>query len=242
MPTPTAEDYLKRILLLAKRTEKGRRSGWVALGALAEAVSVVPGTVTAMVKRLHSERLVEYERYGGVRLTAAGSAAAIQVLRRHRIIETFLAECLRLDWAQVHDEAERLEHAVSDEVLARLEAFLDYPTVDPHGDPIPRADGTIAGSPETRLSESTAGDHLRIVRVVDQTPDFLNAIDGRRLRPGATLEVVTCDRAAGMMDVRIGTTRQSISLSLAERLVVEPGKATSRSRATKPARSSPRKA
>lgn len=236
MPTPTVEDYLKRILLLAKRTEKGRHSGWVALGALAESLSVVPGTVTAMVKRLHAARLVEYERYGGVRLTAAGTSAAVQVLRRHRIIETFLVECLRLDWAKVHDEAERLEHAVSETVLARLEAFLNYPTVDPHGDPIPQADGTIAGTSEARLSDSVAGDRLRVVRVVDQTPEFLDAIDGRKLRPGATVEVTRLDRAVGMMDVRIGKTGQAISLSLAERLVVEPVKPAPRERGRASAR------
>src|SRR5580765_6417701 len=133
VPSVTVENYLKQ-LYLSQQEEPERL---VAMGKLAGAMGVVPGTATTMVKALADSGLVSYEPRGGVRLTRAGEQLALHVLRRHRLIELFLVKFLDLDWSEVHAEAEELEHAVSDKVLEKIDALLGHPVVDPHGDPIP---------------------------------------------------------------------------------------------------------
>src|ERR1043165_5503845 len=139
MASETVENYLKAIYSLSAKSD----SDQVSLGDLAAAVGVTPGTATTMVKKLALDRLAKYERYSGVALTAKGKQTALAVLRRHRLIETFLVRTLGMDWAEVHAEAERLEHALSDRLLQRLDAFLGHPAVDPHGDPIPDPRGRL---------------------------------------------------------------------------------------------------
>ncbi|NJN64006.1 MAG: metal-dependent transcriptional regulator, partial [Acidobacteria bacterium] len=131
-PTSSTEDYLKAILL-EHEVERGPR---IPPGRLAERLGVAPGSVTAMLKSLAVRALVHYEPYGGVALTPEGQRIAVAVLRRHRLIELFLVEVLGMDWSEVHAEAERLEHHVSERVLSRIDAVLGSPSVDPHGDPI----------------------------------------------------------------------------------------------------------
>src|SRR4051812_9485258 len=139
MPTSTVEDYLKAVYSEQQR----QGGGLVAMGALAAAMKVAPGTATAMVKTLAEAGLVDYEPRGGVRLSSKGQKLALHVLRRHRLVELFLVEVLGLDWSEVDEEAEELEHAISDKVLGKIDALLKFPKVDPHGDPIPTSAGKV---------------------------------------------------------------------------------------------------
>src|SRR5215203_2297151 len=132
MPTSTVENYIKQIYL-AQQQSPGEL---VSMGALAGAMNVVPGTATTMIKALADSGLVDYEPRGGTRLTRGGEQLALHVLRRHRLVELFLVRVLGMDWSEVHAEAEELEHAISDKVLDRIDAFLGHPETDPHGDPI----------------------------------------------------------------------------------------------------------
>ena len=140
MPSLTVENYAKAIYQLAHATDDGA----VATGQIAAALGVLPGTVTSMLKTLDESNLATYTPYEGVRLTHSGRALALRVLRRHRLIEQFLSQTLNLSWDEVHEEAEHMEHAVSDSLVDRIDAYLGHPSTDPHGDPIPRADGTVA--------------------------------------------------------------------------------------------------
>src|SRR5580765_6332250 len=173
MPTSTVEDYLKAIY-----AEQQRASGeLVAMGALALAMNVAPGTATAMVKTLSEAGLVDYEPRGGVRLSGKGEKLALHVLRRHRLVELFLVEVLGLDWSEVDQEAEELEHAISDKVMARIDELLHHPQFDPHGDPIPTAKGKIPHRAMVSLAECETGRAVRVARGVDQHPQFLQFID-----------------------------------------------------------------
>ncbi len=187
MASVTVENYLKQLCLQQQRAPDQR----VSMGRLATAMGVVPGTATTMVKALADSGLVSYEPRGGVRLTRAGEQLALHVLRRHRLVESFLVKVLGLDWSEVHDEADALEHAVSEKVLERIDAYLGRPAVDPHGDPIPTARGKLAVA-DLRLESlaSCAIDTpLRIARVVDQEPTFLQYIDRCGLTPGVSVKV-----------------------------------------------------
>ena len=153
MPSLTVENYVKTIYLLAQQGHGAE----VATGNIAAALGVLPGTVTSMLKTLDESNLATYTPYEGVRLTAAGRALALRVLRRHRLIEQFLSQTLNLNWDEVHEEAEHMEHAVSDALVDRIDAYLGHPTTDPHGDPIPQADGTIEAAADRSLTECAAG-------------------------------------------------------------------------------------
>ena len=152
-------------------------------------LSVSPASVTNMYVRLQELGLVEYERYHGASLTDRGRAKALRLLRRHRLIETFLLEHLGYSWQEVHNEAERLEHAVSDEFTERLAEMLGHPNRDPHGDPIPAADGTLAPERSSPLSEAPEDGRVRITQVSDANPEVLNHLGERGLTPGRVLVV-----------------------------------------------------
>ena len=202
MATTAIEDYLKHIFLLQEEVEGG---ALIPMGELAESIGVVPGTATAMVKRLAESGLLAYEPYGGVRLTSPGRDQAIAILRRHRLIETFLVRVLGLDWSEVHDEAEELEHAMSELVLERIDAFLNYPTVDPHGDPIPSHEGTIGSCGQRTIMDCQQGERVRIARVLDQGSSFLQFVDRCGLRPGAELTIQSVDPIAGAVSLIINS-------------------------------------
>ena len=178
--TSTVEDYLKAILL-----EEERDPGIpVATGRLATLVAVTPGTVTAMLKTLAESGLVAYEPYGGAQLTPAGRQLALRVLRRHRLIELFLVQIVGLDWSEVHDEAERLEHAVSERLIGRMDEMLDHPADDPHGDPIPSAKLKVRTLDYSALAAAEVGVRYRVARIADQSPEFLRLVEKVGLRPG----------------------------------------------------------
>lgn len=218
MASSTVEDYLKRIYL----EQATSRDRLVSMGRLAKRMAVAPGTATAMVKALAESRLLDYEPYAGVRLTRSGRKLALRILRRHRVIELFLVEVLGMDWAEVHEEAERLEHAVSERVLDCMDQYLGSPAFDPHGDPIPRADGSVGRRPLERLDRVPGGSHCRVARITDQSPSFLRAVERFGLRPGADFEVGTRDAEAGTLDVRF-TARRRVTLAdeVAGRVLVE---------------------
>jgi DtxR family Mn-dependent transcriptional regulator len=173
-----------------------------------------------MLKTLSESGLVEYTPYEGVRLTESGCKLALRVLRRHRLIELFLAKSLHLSWDEVHEEAENMEHAVSDHLVDRIEEFLGYPATDPHGDPIPRADGTIAATDSRTLAEASAGEPFRLVRVLDQSPEFLRYLSESGLSLGVEGEVAANRVEAGVVTVRIGDAATTLSRDVAGKLLI----------------------
>jgi DtxR family Mn-dependent transcriptional regulator len=218
MPTSTVEDYLKQILL--EEEDGGERR--VPTGRLAQALAVTPGTVTAMVKALSESGLVDYEAYGGVRLTKAGRQLALHVLRRHRLIELFLVRIMGMDWSEVHGEADRLEHAVSDRLIERIDEMLGRPAVDPHGDPIPTVGGEIAPAAHETLAELTVGGGGRVARIVDQEPGFLRLVERLGLRPGTRVKVVARDEDADTLEIQVGRgARARLGLRAAAKILVE---------------------
>src|SRR6187397_2868131 len=166
LPSSTVENYLKAIYQAQLPLE--RRGDLVPMGQLAGALGVVPGTATTMVKTLAESGLVKYEPYAGVRLTGSGEKLAALVVRRHRLIELFLVKVMGMSWTEVHDEAEHLEHAVSDRLIDRIDEMLGRPQVDPHGDPIPDADGTVARPTYDTLMTCPLNQPMRVSRVSDQ--------------------------------------------------------------------------
>ena len=218
MATITVENYLKQ-LYHEQHAADGRR---VPMGKLATAMGVVPGTATSMVKALADSGLVEYAPRAGVRLTPQGEQLALHVLRRHRLVELFLVKVLGLDWSLVHDEADSLEHAVSDRVLERMDALLGHPTADPHGDPIPTSKGQLHEPRRLSLADCKPNVAHRIARVLDQEPEFLKFADRHGLIPGATVVVEKRESAAQAVRIRIGQRDDvSLGLSAAAKILVE---------------------
>lgn len=220
MASSTVENYLKQLYL----EEQQARGQLVPMGKLASAMGVVPGTATTMVKALADSGLVSYEPRGGVNLTRAGEKLALHVLRRHRLVELFLVRVLGLDWSEVHDEAEELEHAVSDKVLDRIDALLEHPSVDPHGDPIPPARGRpqVAPPPLT-LAQAQPERSYRVTRVIDQGATFLQFVDRCRLLPGVTLMVETSEQMAEAIVVHpTGGAPLTLGTAAAAKILVEP--------------------
>src|SRR3954447_6930380 len=199
MPSSTVEDYLKQIYLEQQAADAGQL---VPMGKLATLMNVVPGTATSMVKALADSGLVTYEPREGVRLTGGGERLALRVLRRHRLVELFLVKVLGLDWSEVHVEAEELEHAISDKVLERIDALLERPSVDPHGDPIPTAKGKLAESRHGSLLTCETGARMRVARVLDQNPAFLQFINRCGLTPGTIVTIESRDPLAAAVSVK----------------------------------------
>lgn len=216
MPSLTVENYAKAIYQLAQQTG----SDAVATGQIATALGVLPGTVTSMLKTLDESRLATYTPYEGVRLTPAGRALALRVLRRHRLIEQFLSQTLNLSWDEVHEEAEHMEHAVSDALIDRIDAYLGHPATDPHGDPIPQPDGSIAAAADRPLSECRPGERFRLARVTDQSPEFLRQLSQAGLEIGAQGSLVANDHTRDSMTIEIENENKSLSRAAAAKLMV----------------------
>lgn len=205
LPSQTVENYLKTIVL-AQAADPANED-LIPMGQIAAALDVVPGTATTMIKALAESGLVHYEPYMGVRLTPAGEKLASLVLRRHRLIELFLVKVLGMSWAEVHDEAERLEHAVSERLIDRIDEMLGRPAVDPHGDPIPTPEGTIAQLDHVDLLTAPLDAPLVVTRVIDQEPEFLRFAERRHLMPGQRVVVEHRDPAADSVRLRDTTGR-----------------------------------
>ncbi|MCC6322935.1 MAG: metal-dependent transcriptional regulator [Phycisphaerales bacterium] len=218
MATETVENYLKAIYTLSGESPAGE----AAMSRIAAVVGVTTGTATSMVKKLAAAKLARYERFGGVRLTSKGSRAALDILRRHRLIETFLVHTLNLDWSVVHDEAERLEHAISPRVLEALDRHLGHPASDPHGDPIPHADGTVAEPASVPLAACAPGSACRLVRAMDQREDALNFLRRHGLEIGSELTVESVEPGAGTISVKSAKgSGVSLSEAAARRVLVQ---------------------
>jgi DtxR family Mn-dependent transcriptional regulator len=223
MSTPTGdtltgpvEDYLKAIYAL------GRGTGAVATNDIAQRLLIAPASVSGMVRRLAEQGLLSYERYHGVKLTDRGRRAALRTLRRHRIIESYLSKALSYPWDRVHAEAERLEHAASDELVDRMASAIGEPNVDPHGAPIPSREGLVDETEYFPLAELGAGLGVRVVRVSDEDPEMLRYLAELEITPGAELLIVSKAPFSGPITLRIGATLQSIGPSLAGQVLVEP--------------------
>ncbi|HJX88426.1 MAG TPA: metal-dependent transcriptional regulator, partial [Gemmatimonadales bacterium] len=181
--TRSVEDYLKAIYRL---TPEGRAAG---TSEIANLLELAPASVSGMVKRLSEHGLLEHVPYKGVQLTEEGRRAALRTIRRHRLIEAYLVAFLGYTWDTVHDEAERLEHAVSDQLVERMASVLGHPSVDPHGDPIPDVDGAIHEPASTPLSELPEGILVELRRVDESDPERLRYIASIGLQPGARVIV-----------------------------------------------------
>ncbi len=210
------EDYLKAMYALESR--QGEAVGTV---QLAERLRVTPGSVSAMLKKLDQLDLVELEPYRGARLTERGRGVALEVLRHHRLLELYLAQELDVPWDRVHDEAEVLEHVLSEDLEARIAAKLGHPTRDPHGDPIPTVDLRIEEAESRSLHELEPGERARFVRVSDADPAMLRYLAERGITPGDRLEVVDKQPFDGPLVVRFGDAEHAFGSGLASVMRVE---------------------
>ena len=217
MPSLTVENYIKTIFQVCLSG-----NGQAATGQLATALGVSPGTVTSMLKTLSESDLVTYTPYEGVRLTESGNSLALRVVRRHRLIELFLVKTLNLSWDEVHEEAEHMEHAVSDRLIDKIDAFLGHPAVDPHGDPIPRADGSFETPDSRTLAECGVGDEFRFSRVIDQSPEFLRFLSSSGLPLGAAGHIVANRAEAGIVTVKVNGHETTLGRAAAEKILVTP--------------------
>jgi DtxR family transcriptional regulator, Mn-dependent transcriptional regulator len=199
--SPHVQDYAKAVYALESRT-----GGAVATNDLAERLGVTPGSVSAMVRKLAELGLVEHEPYRGVRLTEHGREVALEVLRHHRLLELFLAQELGMPWDRVHEEAEVLEHVLSDELEQLIAARLGHPTLDPHGDPIPTDEFEIEERRARSLDELQPGAAGRFIRVSDSDPEMLRYLDGEGIALGARLQVVRRQPFGGPVFVRLGAS------------------------------------
>lgn len=217
MATEAVENYVKAIYAIGRESPTGEAT----VARLAAVLGVTKGTVTSMVRKLKGAKLAQAEPYGGVRLTPKGTRLALDVIRRHRLLELFLVQVLGFDWSEVHDEAERLEHAMSPKLLDRLDEHLGRPSMDPHGDPIPDAKGRVREAPTIPLPALRPGERGIIARVSDQDPAFLAFASRHGLTPGATLRVSEVAPEAGSLRVRAaGAPPVTMSFAAAERILV----------------------
>jgi DtxR family Mn-dependent transcriptional regulator len=211
------QDYAKAIWSIAQRSDAP-----VSTSALADRLHVSPASASAMVKRLESLGLASREPYHGVRLTRAGERVALEVLRHHRLLELYLAEALGMPWDRVHEEAEKLEHAISPELSELIAAKLGNPTHDPHGDPIPTRDGEIDESPTRALADLRPGERGVFSRVSDSNPDMLRYLSERGIAPGDELELAGREPFGGPLTVWANGREHALGDQLARAMRVEP--------------------
>ena len=214
--TQPVEDYLKAIYAI------GKGSGAAATNEIAQRLALAPASVSGMVRRLADQGLLAYERYHGVRLTERGRRAALRTLRRHRVIEAYLARALGMSWDRVHDEAERLEHAASDELIDRMAATIGEPIVDPHGAPIPTRDGAVDETEHTSLAEMAVGATGVVARVTDEDPQMLRYLGELSIRPGKQVTVKARAPFDGPITLALGKRELSIGPALAAHVLVAP--------------------
>jgi DtxR family Mn-dependent transcriptional regulator len=214
--TAPVEDYLKAIYELERASEPAETN------AIARLLKIAPASVSGMVRRLAEQGLITHERYHGARLTAAGRRAALRTLRRHRVIESYLTSALGYSWDRVHDEAEQLEHAASDELIDRMAAAIGEPATDPHGAPIPTRDGTLEERSLVPLSALESGESARVERVSDRSPERLRYLAELGIVPGADVQVIAREPFEGPIALRVEDDKRTIGSELASQILVEP--------------------
>ena len=221
--TGPVEDYLKAIYELERGGEAATTS------EIAHRLDIAPASVTGMIRRLAEQGLLEHEPYRGVRLTDTGQRAALRTIRRHRVIETFLARVLGYPWDEVHEEAEHLEHAASDTLIDRMVAALDEPTVDPHGAPIPTREGTVHEPRYRSIADLVPGERSRVVRVHDDDPARLRYLGELGLVPGAVVALLARAPFDGPITIRVGSgpraSEYAIGPALGHGVMIEPADA-----------------
>ncbi len=223
LPSSTVENYLKAIYIAESQLTSSQRL--MPMGQLASTLGVAPGTATTMVKALAESGLVSYEPYSGVKLTEAGERLAARVLRRHRLIELFLVRIIGMNWDEVHDDAERLEHVVSDRLVERMDDMLGHPEVDPHGDPIPTADGQLQRQPLETLLTCPLLTPVTVARVTDQDAAFLRFVESHDLKPGQTIQVEARDEVSDSVRLKgRNDLRMTIGARAASKLLVSVGR------------------
>jgi DtxR family transcriptional regulator, Mn-dependent transcriptional regulator len=214
--TPAIEDYLKAIYLVQQHSDT------VTTSLLAERLGgLKPGSVSGMVKKLADLGYVAHTPYYGVILTPAGEKIALEVIRHHRLIELYLVEALGYSWDEVHDDADQLEHVISEKLEARIAARLGHPTIDPHGDPIPSLEGVMPDARGVRLTDLALGEACRVVRVGEQHPDRLRYLADLGLTPGTILKIVAIAPFEGPVSVQIGVALHALDQRLAHTIYVE---------------------
>lgn len=214
--TYSEENYLKAIYHLSQLQKKG-----VSTNAIAKLIDSKASSVTDMIKKLADKNLVFYERYQGVSLTTQGVYAAKMLVRKHRLWEVFLVETLDFSWDEVHEIAEELEHIKSEKLINKLDSFLGYPSVDPHGDPIPDAQGTIKNVEKKLLSEAEISEKTICIGVKDSSPSFLKYLDKNGISLGTSIEVIDREIFDQSIKVSINDTVSMISHKIASNLFVK---------------------
>lgn len=214
--TQPVEDYLKAIYELEREGQAASTND------LATQLGVAPASVTGMIRRLADQGLITHERYHGARLTTRGRKSALRTLRRHRVIETYLVQELGYGWDQVHEEAERLEHAASDDLIDRMARAMGDPTTDPHGAPIPSREGAVEETDYVSLAQLGQGAVARIMRVADEDGELLRHLSSLALTPGSLVEVIEQAPFGGPIKVQTSSRSVVIGPALAERVMVQP--------------------
>ena len=208
------EDYLKAIYKLRERNEQ------IPTSALADYLKVAPASVTNMCKKLAELNLLTYEPYQGVKFTPTGEKLALEIVRHHRLIELYLAEALSVPWDQVHDEAEKLEHVISEDLEERMAAALGDPQFDPHGAPIPSRSGVVTRPESGRLVDMKAGDKLAVVEVDDDDPELLRYVGEMGLYPGTAIQLLALAPYKGSLTLDIDGQEHSLSYQVAKTILV----------------------
>jgi DtxR family Mn-dependent transcriptional regulator len=229
VPSLTVENYVKAIYAIATR-RAGSEDDSASTGEIAAALGVSPGSVTGMLKTLSESKLATYTPYEGVRLTEDGRRLALKVLRRHRLIEQFLTQTLAMSWDEVHEEAEHMEHVVSDRLIDRIDAYLGHPQFDPHGDPIPQADGSMTTPQGVPLSELPQGSGFQVVRVVDQDSAFLRYLSDCGLDLGTTGILQEKRKESGAIVVQVQGRPMALGFEAAGKVLVTTDGQASRKR------------
>ena len=215
MLSQAVEDYLKTIYKL-------QSGDAVSTNEVAGALEVSSASATNMIKRLAKMGLAKHESYKGVILTETGKKVALEIIRHHRLLELYLKEVMGYSWENIHEEAEHLEHHISEEFENKIEEMLGYPTHDPHGDPIPTRDGKIAKTVNDPLSEAALGANLVISRVSDEDPKLLDYLEQIGLMPGASIEVLHKEPFDGPVTLRVGKEEKTVGFGVAGNVYVQP--------------------
>jgi DtxR family transcriptional regulator, Mn-dependent transcriptional regulator len=213
--TPAIEDYLKAIYTIQ------HQQGVVTTSLLGEQRGSKPGSGTGMIKKLAEMNLVQHTPYQGVLLTPAGERIALEVIRHHRLLELYLVEALGYSWDEVHEEAEKLEHHISEKLEARIAAHLGHPTFDPHGDPIPTLEGELPRSEDLRLADLGVAERARVIRMRDQSAERLRYLADLGLVPGALLEVTASAPFDGPISLCLGGAAHALDRRMARTIEVE---------------------
>ena len=215
MLTHAAEDYLKSIYKLQEKGEK------VSTGVLAEFLDVKPASASGMIKKLKTMNLITYERSEGVTLTDAGKEIALEIIRHHRLLELYLNKALGVPWDGVHDEAEILEHVISEDVEARMDAFLGYPTADPHGSPIPDKNGVVKQTEAIPMTELNSSQSCVVAEVSDDDSALLRHLGNFNLYPGTTFTVIDVAPFEGPFTIDIAGQEAVIGREVAKHIMVD---------------------